>query len=65
MDVNMHVNKVTEEAHRILMGKMECQTVYMRVYILSEGKVFPEMKAKWNQLWSECVVEAANKLGYL
>ena len=59
------LNKLTQEAQRILMGKMDLQTMYMRVYILSNGEVFPEMKAKWNQLWTECVVEAANKLGYL
>ena len=49
MDVNKDVNKLTQEAHRILMGKIERQTMFMRVYILSEGEVFPEMKAKETQ----------------
>ena len=60
-----HLDTLTLEAQNILMGKLECQTVYMRVYIMSKGEVFPEMEAKYNQLWAECVIEAANKLGYL
>lgn len=59
------VDTLTAEAQRILMGRLEHETVYMRVYIMSEGEVFPEMKAKYNQLWTECVIEAANTLGYL
>lgn len=59
------LNTLTLEAHRVLMGKLESETVYMRVYIMSKGEVFPEMEAKYKQLWTECVIEAANTLGYL
>ena len=59
------LDTLTAEAQRILMGRLEYETVYMRVYIMSKGEVFPEMKAKYNQLWTECVIEAANTLGYL
>ena len=59
------LNALTLEAQNILMGKLESGTVYMRVYVMSKGEVFPEMEAKYNQLWAECVIEAANTLGYL
>ena len=59
------LNTLTTEAQRVLMGRLEYETIYMRVYIMSKGEVFPEMKAKYNQLWTECVIEAANTLGYL
>ena len=55
--------RVDQEATRILVGK--ALPLYMRVYILSNGEVFPEMEAEFKQLWSECVNEAANTLGYL
>ena len=59
------LNTLIFEAQRVLMTKLECQTVYMRVYIMSKGEVFPDMEAQYKQLWSECVIEAANTLGYL
>ena len=59
------LNTLTLEAQRVLMGKLESETVYMRVYIMSKGEVFPEMETKYKQLWAECVIEAANTLGYL
>ena len=59
------LDTLTTEAQRVLMGKLEYETVYMRVYILSKGEVFPEMKAKFDQLWTECVMKAANTLGYI
>ena len=52
------LNTLTLEAQRVLMGKLESETVYMRVYIMSKGEVFPEMEAKYKQLWAECVIEA-------
>lgn len=59
------LNTLTTEAQRVLMGRLEHETIYMRVYIMSKGEVFPEMKAKFDQLWTECVIEAANTLGYM
>lgn len=59
------MDNLTLEADRILMGRLESETIYMRVYIQSNGEVFPEMESKYKQLWAECVIEAANNLGYL
>ena len=53
-----------KEANRILMGKLESQPIYMRVYILSKGEVFSDMVVEYTQLWCACVQEAAFNLGY-
>lgn len=60
-----NLDTLTLEAQRVLMGKLESETVYMRVHIMSKGEVFPEMEAEYKQLWAECVIEAANRLNII
>ena len=63
MDKHCSSQRIIQEANRILMGKPK--SIYMSVYIQSHGEVFPEMEEDYKELWTQCVLEAANNLGYI
>ena len=57
---NMNDDQLNAEANRLLLSKLQNHSIYLRVFILSGGEVFPELETEFRQLWSECVEEAVN-----
>ena len=59
---NTREDEIFQEALRILNGKLPYKNINMWVYLRSNGEVFSELKGEFEQLWSECIVEATYNL---
>ena len=47
-----------EHVEELLRRKLVTASIYLRVYALSGGEVFPELKEEFDTLWDACVEEA-------